>query len=206
MKKMIVSILALASSSIAFAGSFEGAYVGAGVGGQYTENKNYNDGTNTGKMSDTHFLGQVTAGYGIDLAKDFNLTTNVFFNLSNDKAGSVGAADGLNTIKGKTKNNIGISFEPGYYVNKDTLAYVKLGYARLDSKLKDSTDGGSSNTTLDGFVYGIGAKYHIDKNIFVGAELTEYNYGNNSVTSSTGVSSSYKTNQTTGLINVGYQF
>ena len=197
MKKMIVSLIALASSSLAFAGSFEGAYVGAGAGGQYTENKNYNDGTNTGAMSDTHFLGQVTAGYGIDLTKDFNLTTNVFFNLSNDKAGSLG------TVTSKTKNNIGLSIEPGYYFNKDTLAYVKLGYARLDSKLNDGIN--ISNATLDGFVYGIGAKYHVDKNIFVGAEVSEYNYGNNSVTLG-GTSASYKTNQTTGLINVGYQF
>ena len=197
MKKMIVSLIALASSSLAFAGSFEGAYVGAGAGGQYTENKNYNDGNNTGAMSDTHFLGQVTAGYGIDLTKDFNLTTNVFFNLSNDKAGSLG------TVTSKTKNNIGLSIEPGYYFNKDTLAYVKLGYARLDSKLNDGIN--ISNATLDGFVYGIGAKYHVDKNIFVGAEVTEYNYGNNSVTLG-GTSASYKTNQTTGLINVGYQF
>ena len=199
MKKMIVSLIALASSSLAFAGSFEGAYVGAGAGGQYTENKNYNDGNNTGAMSDTHFLGQVTAGYGIDLTKDFNLTTNVFFNLSNDKAGSV------NAVTGKTKNNIGISVEPGYYVNKDTLAYVKLGYARLDSKLDDPING-SSNTTLDGFLYGAGVKYHIDKNVFVGAEVAEYNYGNNSVTFGSGNTASYKTNQTTGLINLGYQF
>ena len=150
-------------------------------------------------MSDTHFLGQVTAGYGIDLTKDFNLTTNVFFNLSNDKAGSV------NAVTGKTKNNIGISVEPGYYVNKDTLAYVKLGYARLDSKLDDPING-SSNTTLDGFLYGAGVKYHIDKNVFVGAEVAEYNYGNNSVTFGSGNTASYKTNQTTGLINLGYQF
>ena len=202
MKKLIVSLLALASSSIAFAGSFEGAYLGAGAGGQYAENKNAtgdNGNLTNEKMSDTHFLGQITAGYGFDINQDFNLTTNVFFNLSNDKTGSTSG------VTGKTKNNIGLSIEPGYYINKDTLAYIKLGYARLDSKLDSSVSSTSSNSTLDGFVYGVGAKYHIDKNIFVGAEVTEYNYGNNSVNLG-GTATSYKTNQTTGLVNVGYQF
>jgi opacity protein-like surface antigen len=202
MKKIMISLFAIASSSLAFAGSFEGAYVGGGIGAQYAENKNLNgdSGNLTNeKMSDTHFLGQVTAGYGIDLTQDFNLTTNVFFNLSNDKTGSTSG------VTGKTKNNIGFSIEPGYYLNKDTLAYVKLGYARLDSKLDSSVSGTTSNTTLDGFVWGAGAKYHIDKNLFVGAEVVEYNYGNNSVTLG-GTSTTYKTNQTTGLINVGYQF
>jgi len=92
-----------------------------------------------------------------------------------------------------------------FSINKDTLAYIKLGYARLDSKLDSSVSSTSSNSTLDGFVYGVGAKYHIDKNIFVGAEVTEYNYGNNSVNLG-GTATSYKTNQTTGLVNVGYQF
>ena len=85
------------------------------------------------------------------------------------------------------------------------MAYIKLGYARLDSKLDDPANSSSSNTTLDGFLWGAGAKYHLDKNIFVGAEVVEYNYGSNSVTLG-GSSTSYKTNQTTGLINVGYQF
>ena len=167
----------------------------------YAENKNMNGDNSTfsnAKMSDTHFLGQITAGYAFDVDQDFNLNTNVFFNLSNDKTGSTSG------VTGKTKNNVGVSIEPGYYLNKDTLAYIKLGYARLDSKLDDPTNG-SSNASLDGFLWGAGAKYHLDKNIFVGAEVVEYNYGSNSVTLG-GSSTSYKTNQTTGLINVGYQF
>ena len=201
MKKILLSLLALASSTAVFAGSFEGAYIGAGAGAQYAENKNMNGDSGTfsnEKMSDTHFLGQITAGYAFDINQDFNLNTNVFFNLSNDKTGSTSG------VTGKTKNNVGVSIEPGYYLNKDTLAYIKLGYARLDSKLDDPTNG-SSNTSLDGFLWGAGAKYHLDKNIFVGAEVVEYNYGSNSVTLG-GSSTSYKTNQTTGLINVGYQF
>jgi len=166
----------------------------------HSENKNMNgDGLTNDKMSDTHFLGQITAGYAFDINQGFNLNTNIFFNLSNDKTGSTSG------ITGKTKNNIGVSIEPGYYLNKDTLAYIKLGYARLDSKLDDPANSSSSNTTLDGFLWGAGAKYHLDKNIFVGAEVVEYNYGSNSVTLG-GSSTSYKTNQTTGLINVGYQF
>jgi len=35
MKKILLSLLALASSTAVFAGSFEGAYIGAGAGAQY---------------------------------------------------------------------------------------------------------------------------------------------------------------------------
>jgi predicted porin len=198
MKKLLTALVSMGLFSTAYAGSFEGPYVGAGAGGQYTENKNMT-GDATGTMSDSHFVGQVTAGYGYDITPHFNITVNGFLNLSNDKVGSIG------TVTGKTKNNIGISLEPGYYLNKDTLAYVKIGYTRLDSKLTDSAGPDATNITLNGILYGAGVKYHIDKNIFVGAEVVESNYGSSGVTLN-GTATSYKTNQTQGLVNIGYQF
>jgi outer membrane immunogenic protein len=196
MKKIVVtSITALLASTVAYAGSFDGPYVSVGAGAQYTGNSNFS-GTASNDISDTHFVGQVLAGYAFEITPKFNLATNVFFNLSNDKAGS------SSSIAATTKNNIGISIEPGYYLDDKTLAYVKVGYARIDSKLDDGTL--KTNDSLNGYLFGVGAKYLVDKNIYVGAEFTHYGYGNNTaqLTSPT----SYKTEQNVGLITLGYQF
>ena len=191
----VTSIAALFISTASYAGSFDGAYLGVGAGAQYTGDSNFS-GTSSNNISDTHFVGQISAGYSFDIAHKFNLNTNVFFNLSNDKAGS------SSTINATTKNNIGISFEPGYYLDDKTLAYAKIGYARIDSKLDDGSI--KKNDSLNGYLFGVGAKYMIDKSIFVGGEFTHYGYGSNA--SQLSIPTSYKTEQNVGLVTLGYQF
>ncbi len=194
-KSLLIPISLLFISTMSYAGSFDGPYVGVGAGAQYSGNSNFK-GTTSKDISDTHFVGQITAGYSYEIAPRFNLAANAFFNLSDDKAGK------SSTISATTKNNIGISLEPGYYINDNTLAYLKVGYARIDSKLNDNTI--STNDSLNGYLFGAGAKYLIDKNIYLGAEVTQYNYGNNTAHLST--TTQYKTEQTVGLVTFGYQF
>jgi len=196
MKRLVVtSIAALLVSTVSYAGSFDGPYVSVGAGAQYTGNSSFG-GTASADISDTHFVGQILAGYSFEIAPKFSLATNVFFNLSNDKAGS------SSSITATTKNNIGISIEPGYYLDDKTLVYVKIGYARIDSKLDDGAV--KTNDSLNGYLFGAGAKYLIDKDIYVGAEFTHYGYGSNSAQLSS--ATSYKTEQNVGLVTLGYQF
>lgn len=197
MKKLALLLIAtLLLSTVSYAGSFDGPYVSIGAGIQQSSNSNFS-GTVSNDTSDTHPAGQILAGYSFEtVTPNFNLAVNAFFNLSNDKAGSSSA------IAATTKNNIGISIEPGYYLNDKTLAYVKLGYTSIDSKFDDGNL--KTKDTLHGYLFGAGAKYLISKRIYVGAEISRYDYGRN--TSKLTLPTSYKTDQNVGLITFGYQF
>jgi opacity protein-like surface antigen len=196
MKKLLfASVFACLLPISSKAGSFDGPYVSLGAGAQYTSNSNFSNNVSN-DTSDTHFVGQLLAGYSFEITPNFNLATNAFFNLSNDKAGST------STLKATTKNNIGISFEPGVYLDDKTLVYLKAGYARIDSKLDDGIT--KTNDSLNGYLYGLGGKYLLSKDIYLGAEFEHYSYGDNTAHLST--PSKYKTEQNQALITIGYKF
>ena len=200
-----------------YAGSFDGSYIGLGLGAQYNNVYNHTSAiTNIQEpsLSDTHITGQVFAGYGVDITPAFNFGANIFYNLSDESSGSaINTAGQL--ISGKFKNNWGISIEPGYNFSDNMLIHLKLGYARAEYNQTNSTGTNTSvnelSKSMDGFLYGIGVKYAVNRNVYIGADLTEYYYGGNSSTGPSAnlthlVPINWKAQQSVGLVSVGYQF
>lgn len=204
--------------SIAVGGSFDGAYVGANVGGAYSSTKssgfpNFDNGSSlNGTYSQGSFLGQITAGYSKEI-EGFNLAGNVFYNVGNQNAGTSSNTGRINGTlvnisgQGVIKNSWGISIEPGYNINDQTMGYLKFTYnngtlyGNLNCPTGCSTTSASSNSNLNGWGYGLGTKYLLTDSIFVTIEAThtQYNSWNDG-----GVS--YKPNQTMGFAGLGYKF
>lgn len=88
---------------------------------------------------------------------------------------------GTESIKVNDKESWTISLNPGYVVNNDLMVYGKLGYTQLKqtASVQYSLNSASNHTVsknLDGYTLGLGAKYNLDKNLFLdfGVSATKF--------------------------------
>jgi len=203
-----------------------------------TPNSNINN-TTTG----TSFNGITSIGYSQSfdsLFKGFNLAGNVFYVIGNQSAGNVS-----NTTNGvvisdpslpitqnlsgsyKLKNTWGISLEPGYYISKNLLGYLKFAYVSSTANGSfscyasdgacltgpDTFSANSSyniNKTINGVGYGFGGKYHITQNVYGALDFLYVDYSkvseNISWTGGNVSNASFKPQQYMGFLSVGYKF
>jgi hypothetical protein len=188
-----------------------------------------------GNTSGTRLVGLASIGYSKSFSS-YNLAANLFYVIGNQSAGgssttgvtsnitpdgpSKKVSENLNSSY-TLKNTWGISLEPGYYFDKDLLAYLKLAYVTtsLQSNLScNSSDGycpnqmSSSSQSLNGFGYGLGVKKMFTDSIYGAVDLLGVTYGNvnksyNLSTYSTAPNNaSFKTTQYMGFVSVGYKF
>ena len=204
-KNIVINLLTFFTlSNSAFAGGFEGFHIDVGVGQKYTDTTNFSGGAaGVPDISGNNLFGQVKAGYGFDVSSKINLNGNIFYDIGNAKDSIDFGGQGIAT---KYSNTFGFAFEPGFYVNEDFLIYGKLGYAFSDLKAVNETFNISFSANIDGPLYGFGAKYIINKNIYLGADITIYDYGSGSVIDSLNRSVGFNAKQESGLISVGYKF
>lgn len=230
MKKLISALLAnIILAPSAFAAAFDGPFVQIGLGGansttqaSYSQSNMRNLGYGDFNVSGGSFLGQVLAGYSksVDL---FNIAGNVFYNIGNQQSGAYSHTSGAGTSVSesisqnfKLKNTWGVSIEPGYYLGRSTLGYLKLSY--FNSRLSyaadyqmnvngsvDNTSAQSSQRSANGMGFGLGFKQSFAENWYGFAEYqyVQYNTWNDTLFQS---AISYKPNQNYGLVGVGYKF
>jgi opacity protein-like surface antigen len=201
MKPIAAMILAgtLGTSSAVFAASFDGFYVGAGLGLRGTSSKVTESSTATeiDGIGKNDVFGTVLAGYSWSPNGVFNIAANVWYDFGDNK--TTVTTSGL-TGDFKLKDTYGLSIEPGWYMGTNTLGYLKLSYAR--TKLEVSVSGlGSASENFDGFGYGVGIKHLVTPNVylFVEAEQRPYN-------SKTFNSVDVKPTETLGTFGVGFKF
>ncbi len=216
--KKIISFAIAASISSAFAGSFDGPFVQASIGGVSTEtDSNYNTlGLGNRNSSEGAFLGQILAGYSKSFDQ-FNLAANIFYNIGDQNSGKNSAAARASGYTGSIsqeftlKNSWGVSLEPGLYVADKTLGYLKLSYynSQLNYDVSSSLSGPSvnysagfnSSKSMNGIGYGLGLKQMFTDNIY---GMVEYQYVQYDTWNDGSIS--YKPNQNYGWIGVGYKF
>ena len=230
-KTLLITTIASATASSAFAASFDGPYVQIGIGGASTETQTsypsilgnlpgFNTSSNSSGGS---FVGQVLAGYSKSFDA-FNIAANVFYNIGNQNSGSnnynlTGSYGYLNANQSfKMKNTWGVSLEPGLYVTEDTLGYLKLSYynsqldynASFSARIPSYSASGSynSSSSMNGIGYGIGAKHMFTDNIYGFAEYqyVQYDKWNDGALFGSGYNASYKPNQNYGWVGIGYKF
>ena len=109
------------------------------------------------------------------------------------------------------KNLYSIVLTPGYVIDKDRLAYAKVGYTGATIGL--STASIAYNTTnLTGYTLGLGYKQMVTSSVYAFGEVNYAAYGNQTVstiTSSSGATYSGVSVKGTGtdfLVGVGYRF
>ncbi len=197
-------------------GVFAGPYVSLGAG--YQKNKIFNENVSSPGTSlsfdqpsswDHNPALQLQAGYGFNLGSRFNLGANIFYNISNGNSGHIKSTFYQDDTKQKLENNLGISFEPGVYINNKLLSFLKVGYVRADKKYVRRNFAISLDDSIDGYLYGFGSKYMINKNVYLGADLTRYRYNSTKEATNLGfipVIVTSKAEQTMGLISIGYKF
>jgi opacity protein-like surface antigen len=169
--------------------------------------------SSSGKLGQQNIAGNVAFGYNYGLTNGLNIGANVFYNIASDAAGSLSSnsdGDALN-ISQRLKNIWGISVEPGYSFSDNSLGYMKLGWAQAQSSLTLTADGSLpvSLGTTNGFLYGVGFKQAINKNVYVGIELYQIAFGKKNTTriaDSTNVSVSSTPTYTYGGIVLGARF
>lgn len=92
------------------------------------------------------------------------------------------------TTSSLPKNIWSISIEPGYVFADNSLGYLKLGWAQASSSLQlDEVKAtlGATTTTVNfgatnGFLYGLGYKHLVNKNVYVGVEFYQILFGSKS--------------------------
>lgn len=136
---------------------------------------------------------------------------------------------GTESIQINDKESWTISLNPGYVVNNDLMVYGKLGYTELKQTASvnyslNSASNHSVSNTLDGYTLGLGARYNLDKNLFLdfGASATKFDKysfsksdaGNTTTAKVAAANSTTHTITTTvdndyhynALISIGYRF
>ena len=200
--------------------SFSGPYVSLGLGNQYNVIDKENVRAVTGapsfdqpNASKHDYFGQIQAGYGIDFYDKFNVALNAFYDFGGEKVNDIKATLYQDTVKQRLQNTAGIFIAPGYYVNDQTLVFLKAGWVRADKEYSRYRQvpniNVNVNDSVDGYLWGVGIKHLVSTKLFIGADLTRYSYGSSSSIAnlnSLEVKVSSKSEQTNALISVGYMF
>lgn len=164
----------------------------------------------------------IGAGYNFGINESYVLGLGVNYSLGASSAGSgsftltaPGGAGGLvpalnstSPISYQLKNIWSVAAYPGYVIDKDRLAYAKIGYTGVTIGINSST-APYQTYGLSGYVLGLGYKQMITKSIYV---LGEANYAGLSNKAATLNSSIGTFNSTVGgsgydfIVGLGYRF
>lgn len=248
LSSMVGSTYAAGANSDAYFDGFYGQVeVGLGsqsnantfaYGGSYNSTVSWNDTWQTqyGKINPQYAL---TAGYSkkvLDLPgdNDINLAVNFTYNATAGDSGkntsgyayNDGNATylGSSTYSTKTKNIYALSVEPGYYLSKHGLGYLKLGWAQGQTTMTQSyawSGGYAYNKDYNfgnqsGLLFGFGFKHGLNAahpNVFWGLEAYQINMRSKTITAdSSCAANGYSctiTSQPTllfGKVHLGYMF
>lgn len=113
------------------------------------------------------------------------------------------------TLSYNIKNLYSITINPGYVIDKDRLAYAKVGYTGATIGL---SGGGIpyNSTNLTGYTLGLGYKQMVTDSLYMLGEVNYASYGSKTATatadSGTAISSPIKGTGLDFLVGVGYRF
>ena len=193
MKSVAIAALAasgiVSSAAFAQAQSFEGFDVHAGSG--YESRKTKIENFRLSALPNTVITANTSNGSSVPLVIGFGYTAAI-----NDKY-TLGAAVDYNVLKSKSvhsdvyvngvlqnngggtnrvKTNYGISFTPGYAIDKETLLYGKVGYSWLSSECTNDDGTACSGVNVNAYDFGLGAKRLINSNAYIFGEASYQQY------------------------------
>lgn len=193
-------VVALACGSACAADPFVGPSVNLRLG--YADNKVEYSGLLSGDTSESDTLAKIGAAYGFAMGNEWVGTIGVAYQLNKTKFGDSSYVDGGTTyrVNAKLKNDIEVSFAPGYRFAPDALLYGKLSYHSAKGEYYDEQIGNGS-TTHNGAGIGFGYVKGIGSSLTIGAEAEYIDYSRESAGQTNG-----KPKQTTLSLTLGYHF
>lgn len=218
-----VGLFAVATAANAQSSTFEGFYGQAGVGFQSVvpslSNANITSPTGTrynmGTSVDTtnSFTGTATLGYSFLVSPSFLLGFGGEYSPFSGQSGNVTYTNSqlspsqISTTY-KLKNSYNFFISPGIVIDKESVAYAKIGYTGA------SIEAGGSNGNYTGYSLGLGYKRFVSGNLYAFGEGNYMSYGNKSETSSGpwGGGGTYTASTTSSantynfLVGIGYKF
>ena len=242
-KKFLIASAATVFGTSAMAQSaFEGFYGQVGTGYQNNTGSNLsssysvypaNGGTETGNaiISDQTAQGVplvLGLGYMFPISGPWLIGLGADYSFLPQKTGSFTVATtdtlGSSTLTGhqiEVSNSYNIFVTTGYAIDKDKLAYIKLGYSSQQSKYTAPTQSVNEDpaysftSTTNGYILGLGYKQVISGSLYGFAEANYMSYSklsktlnltatNNTYTSSSNINSA--SSAYTLLVGIGYKF
>lgn len=195
MKKLLISAAIIgAVGTVNAQSAFEGAYGQIGIGYQSTSptaSRELTFDTNSG------FASTIGVGYNFAIDKNFLLGLGVDYSPIQSQSSNY-TANPNGTFK--TKNAYNVFVTPGYAIDKNSLAYAKVGYTGSTVTLTDRI--GSENFNLTGYSVGLGYKQVITGGIYGFAEGNYLMYNNKDI----GGNTNLKQNTYNLIVGVGYKF
>jgi len=216
--KLLVAAAATVVASSAMAQSaFQGFYGQVGVGYESMD-PGFSSGTITSgsasgrayTMSSSNgnsFVGNVGIGAYFPVTSSFLLGVGADYSpLQSDSTNftfSIPSASYSEKGSWRKVDSYNVFLSPAYVVAKDKLAYAKLGYTGMKSKL-NSSDGTNDTTEFSGMSFGLGYKQIISGSIYAFGEVNYAAYGSKSLGGD--VSGSTKPTAMNALVGMGYSF
>jgi outer membrane immunogenic protein len=217
------SMIGMSATAVNAQSQFEGPYGQVGVGFQSVvpslSNANLTSpsGTryNMGTSIDTtnSFTGTATLGYSFLVTPLFLLGFGGEYSPITGQSGNYSYTNSQlspSTFSGtyKIKNSYNFFISPGIVIDKQSVAYAKIGYTGA------AIEAGGENTNYTGYSLGLGYKKFISGNIYAFGEGNYMSYGNKSSSSSGpwAGGGSYTTSSTASanvynfLVGIGYKF
>lgn len=115
-----------------------------------------------------------TLGLGADYSALSQTTNTATYNFGSGCADPDG---GCAPVKYKISNRYNIFVTPGFAIDKDKLAYLKVGYSGVTAQAQPQDSGASSSSTnLSGYVVGLGYKQIISGGFYGFGEANYYGY------------------------------
>lgn len=169
----------------------------------------------------------------IGIGADYSALSQTSSNFSTNISDTISGTTFTGTFSGNSiqlSNRFNIFITPSYAIDNDKLVYLKAGYSSISAKLNSpnnytvsangveqiqtSVNGGSSTSTVGGYVVGLGYKQFITGGIYGFAEANYMGYSKpsfsstvtleNELTAATTLNKSLNSYQ--ALIGVGYRF
>jgi hypothetical protein len=216
--KLLVAAAATVVASSAMAQSaFEGAYGQVGIGYE-SMNPGFTNGTITGgqaagqgysitSSNANSFAGNIGIGAYFGVTKSFLLGVGAEYSpLAGSSQNFTFSIPNLNYVEEggtyKKKNSYNIFLSPALAIDKNKLAYAKIGYTGLSAET--SSDGQKDTFNYTGYSLGLGYKQIINGGLYGFGEVNYASYGSKSLGAE--ISGSSKPTTMNALVGVGYKF
>ena len=156
-------------------------------------------------LAGTYYPGASSSATG-----NLSVAPTTLTNRNGNAAYNVAVPGGSSTATYNVKNLYSIVFTPGYAIDKDRLAYAKIGYTGATIGLSGPTLA-YQTTNLTGYSLGLGYKQMITSSMYAFGEFNYASYGNKTIsaTLTTGTQLQGMTVSGVGtdvLVGVGYRF
>ena len=207
----IVTIIGamLASTSVLAANEFEGPWAGLGLGMRGTVTKiSDSQGNSIDSLGKDSVFGILQGGYGFRWDTSlgaFNLGPYLFYYLGNVDS-DTRTIGGVNAMT-RWKNQWGLGLQPGYFVSRDTLVYLKAGFNQVTLEVNASNASGqiSPSDQFSGPAIGLGMKHQFSSDWTIFVDTWEVFYGSKDYTIGSSTIT-LRPRMVMGQFGFGYQF